>query len=240
MVRWCFRCGRRMSVQAQRRDSRGYLLVCEVASCASILRLPLCFSIEVMQSRCQICSESQLTIQLVSIVLAGSQEQYQGCLMGCNSIQIRRMLQDANHLMSESELFSRVQPQRVSTTVAPFHRMQQAPGASFYVALVLHLLIFDSLFAALLPSFPESSPVENFSSFVGPKKPVRLRDTSGAASLLPRPSNSSLETVPCPSCKAPQGVRTSKTQANPDRQVPTIFSFNSCPVFQSQRNLTRM
>jgi hypothetical protein len=133
MVRWCFSCGQRMSVQPQRRDSRGYILVCEVASCASIIRLPLCSSIEVMKSCCHICSESRLSIQLVSIVLAESQVQVQGCLMGCNSIHIRRMLQDANHLMSESELFSRVRPQRVHTIQSPSHHMQQAAGVFFFI-----------------------------------------------------------------------------------------------------------
>ncbi len=66
--------------------------------------------------------------------------------------------------------------------------------------------------------------MENFSSFVGPKKPLRNRDTAGGVAQLLRQNNSLLETVPCPSCKEPQSVRTSKTQANPDRQV-TIFHF---------------
>jgi hypothetical protein len=75
-----------------------------------------------------VCSDNQISIQLVSIVLADSQVEVQGCLMGCNSIQIRRMLQDANHLMSESELFVRVRPQIVLPTQAPSYLMQQANG----------------------------------------------------------------------------------------------------------------
>jgi len=128
MVRWCFRCGQRMLVQAQRRDSRGYMLVCEVVSCASIIRLPLCSRIDAMQSRCLVCSDNHTSIPLVSIVLADSQVELQGCLMGCNSIQMRRMLQDANHLMSESELFVRVRPQRVLPVQTPSHLLQQSPG----------------------------------------------------------------------------------------------------------------
>ena len=127
MVRWCFRCGQRMSVQAQRRDSRGYMLVCEVTSCASIIRLPLCSSFEATQTRCSVCSDGQLSIHLVSMVLADSQVQLQGCLMACSSVLIRRMLQDANHLMSESELFVRVRPQRSPQTQAPSY-LAPAPG----------------------------------------------------------------------------------------------------------------
>jgi uncharacterized Zn finger protein (UPF0148 family) len=37
---------------------------------------------------------------------------------------------------------------------------------------------------------------------------------------MSRESNATTpDVVPCPVCQAPQGVRTSKTQANPDRQV---------------------
>jgi hypothetical protein len=68
--------------------------------------------------------------------------------------------------------------------------------------------------------------VESFSSFVGPKKPTRNRDSAGRAAQLPRQSISLQETVLCPSCKVLQSVRTSKTQANPDRQV--MASLCSC------------
>jgi hypothetical protein len=132
MVRWCFRCGQRMTLQTQRRDNRGYLLVCEAATCLSIIRLPLCSSISVNQSRCFECSDNHLSIHLVSIVLADSQVQIQGCLMGCNSAQIRRMLQDANHLMSETELFDRVRPQRILLTQAPSNSVQQASGMPLF------------------------------------------------------------------------------------------------------------
>ena len=78
------------------------------------------------------------------------------------------------------------------------------------------------------PSVPESSAVDNFSSFVGPKKLLRSRGAAaGAASGMPRDNSSSVETVACPTCQAPQSVRTSKTQANPDRQVEMSL-FISC------------
>jgi hypothetical protein len=87
-------------------------------------------------------------------------------------------------------------------------------------ALRLHDV--HSFFAAMLPLLPESSAVDNFSSFVGPKKPLRNKGTAGGAAGTPRDSKASFEAVPCPSCQAPQSVRTSKTPANPDRQVPSV------------------
>jgi len=83
-----------------------------------------------------------------------------------------------------------------------------------------------TLSAATLSFVPESSAVDNFSSFVGPKKPLRSRGAAaGGGAGMPRASGSSSETVACPSCQAPQSVRTSKTQANPDRQVPMSACF---------------
>lgn len=86
----------------------------------------------------------------------------------------------------------------------------------------LHPHDVHSISAAMLPILPEFSAVDNFSSFVGPKKPLRTKGPTGAAAGTPRDSKASFEAVPCPSCQAPQSVRTSKTQANPDRQVPSV------------------